>query len=260
MRRFSSSSRKTGFTLIELLVVVSIIALLISILLPSLRSARNQAKKVKCMANLHAIGLSLFSYADDNRQDLPSYQTMGQWGYRVAPGKKTDPDGPPEAWGLQSVLETGTAPEILPSGIARPVKFEEPAYLPSDSPVWICPANPGLHDREEEWKDWANGYMYRQNSSGVKTEENPTPNRLVYNVDWLNRKGGAKNPIVWDNYYKYPGDSGFIGPFGDGYSVDLEYRVPPHRVIGGKKRGSARYWIAFYARGHCEINAKNLDN
>ncbi len=58
--------RLRGFTLIELLVVVSIIALLISILLPSLKSAREQAKTVACTANLHGYGQSSAIYQAAN--------------------------------------------------------------------------------------------------------------------------------------------------------------------------------------------------
>lgn len=53
---------RRGFTLIELLVVVAIIVLLIAILLPSLRSARDQAKRAVCAANMQSIGKSLVSY------------------------------------------------------------------------------------------------------------------------------------------------------------------------------------------------------
>ncbi len=62
---------RTGFTLIELLVVVAIIALLISILLPSLSRAREQAKIAKCLANLRALGSGIHNYfADQKRRDL----------------------------------------------------------------------------------------------------------------------------------------------------------------------------------------------
>ena len=68
---------KVGFTLIELLVVVSIIALLVSILMPALGQAREQAKYVVCRANLHQFGLALHQYASDQRDKFPGHGIPG---------------------------------------------------------------------------------------------------------------------------------------------------------------------------------------
>jgi prepilin-type N-terminal cleavage/methylation domain-containing protein len=65
--------KRKGFTLIELLVVVAIIALLISILLPSLSRARELAKRAVCASNLRGIGQGLHIYANDNTEWLPAH-------------------------------------------------------------------------------------------------------------------------------------------------------------------------------------------
>ncbi len=68
---------RRGFTLIELLVVVSIIALLISILLPSLKGAREQAKLAVCLSNMKNMGLAVHMYAQSNRDHFPLSRSHG---------------------------------------------------------------------------------------------------------------------------------------------------------------------------------------
>jgi prepilin-type processing-associated H-X9-DG protein/prepilin-type N-terminal cleavage/methylation domain-containing protein len=67
-------SRTTAFTLIELLVVISIIALLVGILLPALGSARETAKKIKCLSNNKQIGIAQAAYSVQNREFFINYR------------------------------------------------------------------------------------------------------------------------------------------------------------------------------------------
>ena len=82
MRRPSNRARE-GFTLVELLVVIGIIALLISILMPALTKARNQALAVKCGNQVRQIYMACLMFAQDNKGHLP----------RASVGPGTDPTG-----------------------------------------------------------------------------------------------------------------------------------------------------------------------
>ena len=66
---------KHGFTLIELLVVISIIALLISVLLPALRSARTTARLLTASSQVRQLQIGLHTYATDYNQRLPFANT-----------------------------------------------------------------------------------------------------------------------------------------------------------------------------------------
>lgn len=79
--------RPAAFTLIELLVVVAIIALLISILLPSLKGARDQAKQLLCNTNLKTQGEAAALYRDDNKdwgiRGIERFNTAGIPEYQI---------------------------------------------------------------------------------------------------------------------------------------------------------------------------------
>jgi prepilin-type N-terminal cleavage/methylation domain-containing protein/prepilin-type processing-associated H-X9-DG protein len=82
LRRTSRQSAP-GFTLIELLVVIAIIALLIGILLPSLRKAREAGRAVVCLSNQRQIGVALMTYANQYKEWIPRESGNSE---AIAPG------------------------------------------------------------------------------------------------------------------------------------------------------------------------------
>lgn len=66
IEKLTKSRKKSGFTLIELLVVISIIAVLMAIMMPALRVARDQAQRRVCGSNLRQIGIATAVYVNDH--------------------------------------------------------------------------------------------------------------------------------------------------------------------------------------------------
>src|SRR5690554_5482520 len=62
---------RQAFTLVELLVVIGILAILISLLLPTLSSARRSARTAACLSNIRQLGMTFRFYAMDNNGYLP---------------------------------------------------------------------------------------------------------------------------------------------------------------------------------------------
>ena len=99
------SVRRQGFTLIELLVVIAIIAVLISLLLPAVQSAREAARRTQCINNMKQLGLGIMNFESANKVYPPDVAS-------VLPIGTSDPD--PNAQVGGSTHRAGWMTLILP--------------------------------------------------------------------------------------------------------------------------------------------------
>ncbi len=142
--------KRRGFTLIELLVVISIIAVLISLLLPAVQSAREAARRAQCVNNLKQLGLAAANFVSTNNKL---------------------PQGVMEPWAIG--LTNQTAGDYTVSDFYHPF-----------GPNWAVLLLPFMEQSTLYNASNVTGYP------GVAAPQSPdgvvVPNNNLYNMDWAN--------------------------------------------------------------------------
>jgi len=143
--------RRRAFTVVELLIVVAIIALLFGILVPMLSSARQQAKGMKCLAQLRVLGQALTMYTVESRDvfvpgRLPKVDNCN-WFADIAGGRKFRP-----TFLAMMSVRVGTPPFEDPKACKTETDiFGEPGDQQDySSPIYVCPS-------VSKWTDERNG-------------------------------------------------------------------------------------------------------
>ena len=194
--------KNKGFTLIELLVVIAIIALLMAILVPVLRSAREQGHRVVCLSNLRQLTLAWVAYATEHDDQIVTGQafvTKSGWG-----NDYVDYEG----WVGRAFL----LPESRDALIENPQKGALWPYL-KDVDIYRCPRGYFGHAVTYTTVTSANGgYMegtHLPNGAGLRVGR--TVLRLTRQTDIIS-PGAGQRAVFMDNGYT-PGGEDFSVPY-----------------------------------------------
>ena len=216
---------KKGFTLIELLVVISVIALLVSILMPAMSRARQQAKSLYCLNNIRQMVIAANTYANSNDDYYPiAYYTQKKNGIRYY-----------YSWDFTTRKDWSITPakEVVESGL---LWQGEPI-----SEVQQCPSFKG----DDNWfADPHTGYNY--NTSYIGTNETTTPVRSARSTEV---KRASETALFGDGEYSSGANKYMRAPFSNPRDASFS---DPGRVAGTQGyRHLGKTNVAF-CDGHAE--------
>lgn len=178
----NDSSERRAFTLIELLVVVAVIALLLSLLLPSLSAARARARTTICLSNGRQIAQAWMLYVADHRT-LPG-STNDYYNRRTGVHPANPPARPVNYqrflsldW-LGTIGESGNQTDMVPSqGTIFP-------YVGEIEEVYSCPEDRLDVTEGGAFGNYANPTKYSYTSSSILTG---APPEMLKNTIWTDR-------------------------------------------------------------------------
>lgn len=155
------SESRRGFTVVELLVVVAVIAVLLSILLPSLSIARQRAKCVVCAAQLRQWGVAFACYAVENNSFWPHCDGLDREDYDPA-----DPDFiPPNARPWRVANWFGWVDALPPLMSHKKWRHHGTRKHPKERTIYQCPTARLPEDRPDYNERMRLGYFsYAMNS------------------------------------------------------------------------------------------------
>ena len=169
----SFKKRRLGFTLIELLVVIAIIAVLMAILLPSLRRVKEQARRTVCQNNLHQGAAAVFMYAGDCDGYLPEGNVVD----KSAPGYNKSWDSAD----LLTLFNYETMRQFGDYGLTDEHATCETARKHFESTEgWLSPLSPAHGFVETAYVGWitgaieATGWIWKRGKSILRPRKPPT--------------------------------------------------------------------------------------